>query len=336
MTRAQSMDVINDSTTLQSRIDTVLAAPIMEWDNSDEIQWQPGDPVYPHPSVREDFYVQNDEDGDVYWFSGGNYVRRMYDLIYDYHTDRMEATMGCQKCLVSGALNELECWNCGGKYDNPTLPLKHSSYGRYVSMEPRLRRANLGGMTQWLHAMTGATERAVGSIQRVSESINGLHVHFTIDDGPFRREMARLNQMMYSSMAFDLEPLSIFSSPRRRGRSNANLWTLDEWLNAPDKVTVHILPNKIAQVPPRLKVFDFDLGLRKPMITNFNYRITAPWQGVTITIPRDIPRKRMVPPELDGVRYGFHFEFQKLAQLSTDRTNPTSTLATSNKRRRHI
>lgn len=55
MTRAQTMDVLNDSTTLQSRIDTVLATPDLDWAN--DSGWHPGDPLYDWP---------------------GNYVRPMF------------------------------------------------------------------------------------------------------------------------------------------------------------------------------------------------------------------------------------------------------------------
>lgn len=145
MTRAQSMDVINDSTTLQSRIDAVLAAPIMEWDHSPEIDWQPGDALWAHPNDRvhevqdwsspvlempHGWLYSRAQSGDA-----GNCPRWMFEVIGldDYfvgtdddgnpiwgtcfnHDDTMDGAMGlvdCDDCLVGIGDEDTNCWFCG-------------------------------------------------------------------------------------------------------------------------------------------------------------------------------------------------------------------------------
>lgn len=145
MTRAQSMEVINDSTTLQSRIDAVLAAPIMEWDHSPDIGWQPGDPLWPHPKDRMDevqdwsspvlemphgWLYSRAQSGDA-----GNCPRWMMEIVGldDYfvghdddgnavwgvtfnHDDTMDSSLyyvDCDDCLVGIGDEETNCWVCG-------------------------------------------------------------------------------------------------------------------------------------------------------------------------------------------------------------------------------
>lgn len=86
MTRAQSVDVVNDSTTMQSRIDTVLATPDLDWAN--DSGWHPGDPLYAWP---------------------GNYVRPLFEVL-----DEAEPYVRCEPCGVSwGRAGGDACWNCG-------------------------------------------------------------------------------------------------------------------------------------------------------------------------------------------------------------------------------
>lgn len=328
MTRAQAMDVVNDSTTMQSRIDAVLAAPIMEWDHSPEIKWQPGDPLYQHPHLRTDIHTLVDSDGDEIWFQGGNFVRRMYDVIDDYATERMAGTMGCQTCLVSGDLNELECWNCGKRYDKPRLPM--------VSQNLANARASVPAMNTWLRAMADTSHRAAAHVHNLRDSSNGLTVSFTIDDTQFRQRM----DAMYASL-FNGNGLQAFSiiAPRRSGRSMLNRVFIDEWLYSPlntGRTRIDVHPDQIRRVPPQLKIFNFDLGLRKPVVTNFNYDWFARrYQGVSIEIPNDIPTKKLPPPSIN-VAPGRLFPDWRLALLSEQPSYPTSTLATASKRRRHI
>lgn len=139
------MEVVNDSTTMQSRIDAVLAAPIMEWDHSPEIQWQPGDPLWKHPEERAD--ETQDWSSPVLemphgWMhsrpstgSAGNCPRYMFEIVglddffvgYDEnddvvwgahfgHDDTMDGSMylvDCDDCLVGLGDDEVNCWVCG-------------------------------------------------------------------------------------------------------------------------------------------------------------------------------------------------------------------------------
>lgn len=136
------MDVINGATTLESRIDAVLAAPIMEWDHSPEIQWQPGDPLWKHPEDRDDEIfsfaspVLETPHGWLHSLpaqGGGNCPRYMFEIVglddyftgiddqgnalynaYFGHDDTMDGSpMDCEDCLVGIGDDERHCWNCG-------------------------------------------------------------------------------------------------------------------------------------------------------------------------------------------------------------------------------
>lgn len=87
MTRAQTMDVVNDSTTVQSRIDTVLAGGD-DYDWSPDIEWYPGDPLYDAPTGASQFFPDTHE---VPWFP---------------------RTMRCLTCETWWADAEA-CWLCG-------------------------------------------------------------------------------------------------------------------------------------------------------------------------------------------------------------------------------
>lgn len=93
MTSAQTTAVLNATTTLQGRIDTVLATPDLDWD--DDSGWQPGDPLYerPDPDARDD----------------DQYVRPMFQVI----DDRWPAyPRRCGSCEVAWQGPEA-CWMCG-------------------------------------------------------------------------------------------------------------------------------------------------------------------------------------------------------------------------------
>lgn len=138
------MEVINDSTTMQSRIDAVLAAPIMEWDFSPDIQWQPGDPLWKHPDERSDEVI--DYSGPALqmphgWYAsrpdvgGGNCPRYIFEIVgyddyftgnddqgnaqyseYFGHDDTMDGAIhlvDCDDCQVGLGDDEVNCWVCG-------------------------------------------------------------------------------------------------------------------------------------------------------------------------------------------------------------------------------
>jgi hypothetical protein len=117
MTRAQAMDVINDSTTIQSRIDAVLAAPILEWDHSPEINWQPGYPLYKY---GEGGHVRNMIEllGVEFWETGewDTEKKRPIREVRIWHDDAFDGDMSfvdCVDCLVGVGDEEHHCWNCG-------------------------------------------------------------------------------------------------------------------------------------------------------------------------------------------------------------------------------
>jgi hypothetical protein len=111
------MEVINDSTTLQSRIDSVLAAPIMEWDHSPEIQWQPGDPLWNRfDKLHRRQMIQLI---GVTFSATGEYDKERQQPIVEAretHDDTIDGNfdeVDCEDCLVGVDREENSCWNCG-------------------------------------------------------------------------------------------------------------------------------------------------------------------------------------------------------------------------------
>lgn len=104
MSRAQTMDVINDTTTMQSRIDTVLASVQPEYDWSPEIEWWPGDPLYPRPNV-----FQNVDNLQGVW------IRPMFQVLDDLSV--LEGMARCIPCDVYWRGDE-PCFVCGAEDDH--------------------------------------------------------------------------------------------------------------------------------------------------------------------------------------------------------------------------
>lgn len=89
-------EILNDTTSVQSRIDTVLSAEGNQLDWSNDTGWQPGDPIYQHPYVR----AWRTEELSVV-------PREMVQVI-----DEPERDMRCTDCAVSWSGPE-PCWSCG-------------------------------------------------------------------------------------------------------------------------------------------------------------------------------------------------------------------------------
>lgn len=182
MTRAQTMDVINDSTTIQSRIDAVLADPTLQWDYSPDIQWQPGDPLWPHPSERRSEEINfsspvlQQPHGWAYSMSergGGNHVRPMFEIIglddyfggYDDEgdvvletwfspDDTMDGSMylvDCDDCLVGIGDDEVNCWNCGRRV---RMESKNDEAAECRRQAAESIRADWGEWGEWLNRMS--------------------------------------------------------------------------------------------------------------------------------------------------------------------------------------
>lgn len=152
MTRAQTVDVLNDSTTLQSRIDTVLAAPDLDWAN--DSRWQPGDPLYDHP-----------------WDWGSDssqYVRRMVEVI-----EEPDRAMRCAACEVSWAGPEA-CWLCG---DPATERAEGVTFGNIVLDETH-------DWADWNARMAEAMRPVVEQMGRMAEQFAEMQarLHFRISN----------------------------------------------------------------------------------------------------------------------------------------------------------
>ena len=123
MTRAQTMDVVNDSTSIQSRIDAVLGSADSDYDWSPDIKWWPGDPLYPHPRRRgaEWYSYESPVLETPHGYSpagfggGGNCVRHMVDAFdLEDEFDLFFSAIGdCRDCEVGIGWAEVDCWNCG-------------------------------------------------------------------------------------------------------------------------------------------------------------------------------------------------------------------------------
>lgn len=129
MTRARAMDVMNDATTMQIDIDAMLRRQDDQLDWSPEIDWQPGDPLYEHPYMRDFVYVRHGEETsevitrgefwDLDWRTqllyegyGPQWVRPMAELFENDDTMESDYRMRCQPCGVNWHGDE-PCWNCG-------------------------------------------------------------------------------------------------------------------------------------------------------------------------------------------------------------------------------
>lgn len=88
-------EILNDTTSVQSRIDTVLASPELDWAN--DSGWHPGDPLHRHPYER---YFVDGEGLSVC-------PRPMVQLV-----DETEGGMRCEPCQVSWRGPD-SCWVCG-------------------------------------------------------------------------------------------------------------------------------------------------------------------------------------------------------------------------------
>ena len=120
---AQTMDVLNGATDILNEINK-LRLPIPSWDWSPEIDWWPGDPIYPAPVVQ---YTFRDDDGeevnvmgieegiDENGFRTGGQVTRPMIEEYDLDTDftQSEIYMDCDDCEVAGEPQAKTCWSCG-------------------------------------------------------------------------------------------------------------------------------------------------------------------------------------------------------------------------------
>lgn len=341
MTRAQSMDVINDSTTMQSRIDAALSAPIMEWDHSPDILWQPGDPIWAHPQERE--FLSYEPEGESNWmteFQGGNYIRPMFQIIGRYErfvdmdedgqaiyeecyagdntsepSPSLEYMIRCKDCGVGWGRDIDYCWICGKSYPWPK-----------VSM-----RANFGAFNQ--------------SIRQASDQLT-----------VFSDYMALFHEPVLAWQRDYLSQLASYShftyyTPRRGGRS---LWQRllagDERNGPPDTpelVTVRVRQEAVDRVPPLPEVFDFDLGLPTPVTTDLVVVEHRPQQfetvmglrlwvseipTVTLRIPRVIPTAEApIPTRVLDVPD----EYVR-SDIITGPIYPTSEQITSSRRRRDI
>lgn len=120
---ARTMDVLNGATDILNEINK-LRLPIPSWDWSSDIDWWPGDPLYPAPVVQ---YTFVDEDGvehnvmgieegvDENGFGTGGQCTRPMVEEYDMDTDftQSEIYMDCDDCEVAGTPQAKECWFCG-------------------------------------------------------------------------------------------------------------------------------------------------------------------------------------------------------------------------------
>lgn len=352
MTRAQSMDVINGSTTLQSRIDSVLSTPLMEWDYSPEIQWQPGDPLWEHPSKRTDIHQTTDEYGYPYSFSGGNYNRPMFQIIgryerfvgmhgsraiYDEHygpDDTFESSIWigkqirCEDCQVGWGRDIDYCWMCGKSYPWPVRPT--------FKVDAHFENFQVGA------------GQAIGEVTEINDSINGLSVTYRFYD-EYRHHLNH-QQLTWLSMLGDHESNGMhfnswsIASPRRSGRTLWRQWMLADETRADalEMVSINVLQENVDRIPPVPSLFeDIDLGLpsAEPEIVEVeigdriaDYEALFVVPTVQLYIPAEIPTPQIILPErvLDCADTLVRPDLVEVRQY------PTSNQITNLRRRRHI
>ena len=141
---ARTMDVLNGATDFLNETNR-LRAPLPEWDWSPDIDWWPGDPLYPAP-VRKylpwgSSYLQIPVRRDP-WSGeshGGQHIRPMiqaFDSEEDFELD--EWLMDCDECEVSGdPLEETKCWNCGKELARLWRPSDFNQWVNLTSIDER-------------------------------------------------------------------------------------------------------------------------------------------------------------------------------------------------------
>ncbi len=365
MTRAQSTAVVNDAAAMQSQIDALLNAPIMEWDNSPEIDWVPGDSLWAHPADRE-MIGQVDSDGDPYFFQGGNHARPMFQIIGRYlhfvgFTPEIEGEerrpiydeiygpddcfdsasifsdfrVQCEDCGVGWGPEETDCWMCGKTY-------------------PRL--SGHRGITfpgaRW-EGLTHVAAQAAGRVERMSQDMRGLHVHFTLND-EFTAAMRRQRQFTENLFAslWGGQQLNFFSS-RRMGRSSLQSMWVDEWTgdhveDFPERlVRLQVTQVQVDRLPPVPRVLqtEVDLGLSggeenepatlNTVVSQFirnNYpRFESGPRYFVLHLPEHIPTPEVPPAPRLEISDGY-----VRPELVVGTQYPSSNPITQQRRRRHI
>lgn len=141
---ARTMDVLNGATDFLNETNR-LRAPLPEWDWSPDIDWWPGDPLYPAP-VRKylpwgSSYLQIPVRRDPWTGEshGGQHIRPMiqaFDSEEDFELD--EWLMDCDECEVSGdPYEETKCWNCGKELARLWRPSDFNQWVNLTSIDER-------------------------------------------------------------------------------------------------------------------------------------------------------------------------------------------------------
>lgn len=286
---------------MQDRIDEVLS-------------WEPGDPIY-------------EQDYDSDWTGASNYLPKIR----------------CTDCEVYWPEPHEPCWSCG-----KVVPLEES----------------------WVRGLVGDDRNTDERLERLSWNIHHFEVYQTIDlppnfdemwrnitfsIGPFRAAAQEASNHL-ASMAEVMRGLSVqqvifddvftlpdfsyrhLALPRQYGRGAFLRGFLDEWSSSdPEQSVVRVQQSAVERVPPTPKVFDFDLGLRKPVVTNFNYDVNASIVEETIfQIPSEIPTKQpplpvMSDSHLDEINPALFVQDNRF-----EFTSLSSQLITEMRRSRHI
>jgi hypothetical protein len=127
-------EILNDSTSVQSRIDTVLATPELDWTN--ESAWFPGDPLYSSPGCTP---------------------RHMFDLI-----EQWTAPARCEPCQVRWS-GDTPCWVCGEPRPHAGLD---GARAAWAAASPRRAAASL--------MVTIDVRPFVEAIERLTRSLASL------------------------------------------------------------------------------------------------------------------------------------------------------------------
>jgi hypothetical protein len=141
---ARTMDVLNGATDFLNESNK-LRAPLPEWDWSPDIEWWPGDPLYPAP-VRKylpwgSSYLQipSRRDMETGELLGGQHVRPMIQAFDDDQDFEIEDyLMDCEECQVSGdPFEETACWNCGKELARLWKPSDFNQWVNLTSIDER-------------------------------------------------------------------------------------------------------------------------------------------------------------------------------------------------------
>lgn len=160
---ATTTEILNDTTSIQSRIDTVLTAEDHQLGWAADVDWMPGDPVHP----RE-------------WQS--HCIRPMFEEL-----EQWAAEARCEPCQVRWRGPD-PCWVCGELRPHPTMERAPRDWGTATVTVAVDIRPFVAAMQEMVRAINRLD---LSGISKALDALDGYDVHhpkpLAIDGQAYRR-----------------------------------------------------------------------------------------------------------------------------------------------------